>query len=99
MRELFIYFRAPDDRGAHLTTELAAMQHALRGAWPGLQARCLRRPEAKDGQHTWMETYACPGSEGVSAAMEASIAEAAAARLAPLGIGPRHVEVFLPCPA
>lgn len=99
MRELFIYFRAPVANEARLTRDLPAMQRALCQDWPGLQARCLRRPDAKDGQHTWMETYASTQADGVTESMQASIAEAARSRLAPLGIGERHIEVFMPCPA
>lgn len=97
MRELFIYFRAPVADETQMMQKIQSMQRALCEKWPGLAARCLRRPDAQGGLHTWMETYAAPA--GVTGPMEASIAEAAQALLPPLVAGERHVEAFIPCPA
>lgn len=99
MRELFIYFRAAAGDEAQAARQIHAMQGALRERWPGLRTRCLRRPEAQGGLHTWMEVYASAEPAGVTADIEASIAESAGTRLAPLIVGERHVEAFVPCAA
>ena len=95
MRELYVYYRVPDDAAAAAAREVAAVQDELRAAWPGLEARLLRRPDSSGGQQTWMETYA-RAPAGVDAAVQADI-EARAARLLTHVAGPRHVEVFLAC--
>ena len=94
-RELFVYWRTAavaDD----VRTVAAALQAALRAAHPGLQARLLRRGDAAaGGVDTWMETYALPASSGgVDTDMQAAIDGAAAAALAGLIDGARHVEAF-----
>jgi len=100
MRELFIYYRMPPD-AAHAAREaVEAMQDRLRQRHPGLTARLLRRPDEKDQEQTWMEIYAMePGGTtgGVTPQIQADIAQAAAAALAPFATGVRHAEVFVPC--
>jgi hypothetical protein len=50
-----------------------------------------RRPEAKDGRHTWMEVYlAVP--DGFDAVLERSVEQAQLARLID---GERHAERFM----
>ena len=94
MRELFIYYRvrAAD---AHAAQAAVSQLHTqLRGWYPRLNARLLRRPAEENGPQTWMETYASP--DGVSDAMQTRI-ESEALMLAPLIDGPRHTEVFVAC--
>lgn len=94
MRELFIYYRATQENASVLHAQVSRMQTELRVRHPGLQARLLRRPEAADGLHTWMETYSSP--DGIDDALQASI-EDAALSLAPWIEGPRHTERFDAC--
>ena len=95
MRELYVYYRVPEGAVEAAAHDVAVLHAELRAAWPGLDARLLRRPEASRGQQTWMETYARP-SDGVDAALQVDI-EARAARLLTHLAGPRHVEVFVAC--
>lgn len=94
MRELFIYYRATQENASVLHAQVSRMQTELRVRHPGLQARLLRRPEAADGLHTWMETYSSP--DGIDDALQAAI-EDAALSLAPWIEGPRHTERFDAC--
>ncbi|MBL0726666.1 DUF4936 family protein [Piscinibacter sp. HJYY11] len=94
MRELFIYYRATQENASVLHAQVSRMQTELRVRHPGLQARLLRRPEAADGLHTWMETYSSP--DGIDGALQAAI-EHAALSLAPWIEGARHTERFDAC--
>ena len=97
MRELFIYYRVAEAHAAPARAAAVALQAGLQQAHPQLLARVLRRPDAVNGQHTWMETYAMPSSNaGIDAALQAAIEDAAAALL-PFLASPRHTEVFIPC--
>jgi hypothetical protein len=99
MRELFIYYRSPQEMAARVAALAGEFQAALVARHAGLQARLLRRPEPADGMHTWMETYSMnsmTSPEGVNADLEREIAQAARV-LAPCLTGPRHIEVFTPC--
>jgi hypothetical protein len=98
MRELYIYYRIPVDEAPAARDAVDAMQARLRQRHPGLSARLLRRPHEHEHQQTWMEIYAMRGdAAGVTPQIEADIAQAAAAALAPFGVGARHTEVFVPC--
>jgi len=97
-RELFIYYRATIENASVLHAAALSLQAELRARHPGLQARLLRRPEAADGLHTWMETYAAPSStHGISESLRGEIESAAHAKLASLISGPRHTESFIAC--
>ncbi|MET0333917.1 MAG: DUF4936 family protein [Rhizobacter sp.] len=97
MRELFIYYRATQENASVLHAEVSRMQSDLRARHPDLQARLLRRPEAADGLHTWMETYAAPSHpHGISDALRREI-DTAALALASLIEGARHSEGFDAC--
>jgi hypothetical protein len=99
MRELFIYYRSPRDSAARVQAGVREFQARLAQAHPGLVARLMCRPVAVDGVDTWMETYSMDPTHsalGVEPALEREI-EQQAACLAPLLIGPRHVEVFTAC--
>ncbi|MDL2336488.1 MAG: DUF4936 family protein [Pseudomonadota bacterium] len=98
-RELCIYFRAAPDNADAVRVAVVEMQSRLRGDFPGLQARLLRRTDASRGFDTWMETYAIPsdaGSRGVTDVLGSTIERRAAAWGALLD-GPRHIESFEPC--
>jgi hypothetical protein len=94
VRELFIYYRATQENASVLHAEVSRMQSELRARHPGLQARLLRRPQAADGLHTWMETYSSP--DGIGDALKSAI-DTAALALAPLIQGSRHTEEFTAC--
>ena len=99
MRELFVYYRAHVAEAAAVQTAAEAMQANLRTRYPALITRLLRRPEPRDGCHTWMETYATDparAAEGIDASLQAAI-DSAAAALQPMLAGPRHTEVFIAC--
>ena len=75
------------------------MQAQLQRTHLPLRMRLLRRPEAVDGEQTWMETYATDAStapEGIDADLQAAI-ESAAIALRPWIVGSRHTEVFIAC--
>jgi hypothetical protein len=98
VRELFIYYRATIENASALHAAALALQADLQGRHPGLRTRLLRRPEAADGLHTWMETYAAPSSpNGICESLQSEIETAALARLASLITGPRHTESFIAC--
>ncbi|MBC7955127.1 MAG: DUF4936 family protein [Cytophagales bacterium] len=95
MRELFIYYRTTIENASVLHATALALQAELQARHPGLQTRLLRRPEAANGLHTWMETYAAPLSpNGISESLQGEIEIAAHAKLASLIAGPRHTEIF-----
>lgn len=97
-RELFIYYRATIENASVLHAAVLGLQADLQARHPQLQTRLLRRPEAVDGMHTWMETYAAPSSaNGISESLQGEIESAARARLASLISGPRHTESFIAC--
>ena len=103
MRELFIYYRAKVADAPALKAAVADLHARLQARIDGLQTRLLRRPEAADGLHTWMETYALPSrtadeaSPGISPALHALIEDEAREALSAWIVGPRHVEVFDSC--
>ena len=96
MRELYVYWKLPPGRQAEAVERVRSLQAGLAEAHPGLEARVLARSDlSSGGQATLMETYARPSSpEGVDAGLQQAIESAAAASLAGLGAGPRHIEAF-----
>jgi hypothetical protein len=94
MRELFIYYRVRAADAPAAQAVVAQLHAQLRGMYPQLSARLLRRPAEANGSQTWMETYASP--DGITDAMQTRI-ESEALVLAPLIDGPRHTEVFVAC--
>lgn len=93
--DLYIYFRVHCENAEQFHARAAAMQQALARDY-GIDASLKRRPQAKDGRHTWMEVYL-----GVREAFEATLAVA----LQEYGLnelidGERHHEYFMdmtPC--
>jgi hypothetical protein len=97
MRELFIYYRSPEDQAAEVLRRVRRFQAALVERHAGLMTRLLRRPDSIDGAHTWMETYSMDTMhDGVDTALQQEI-ETAAACLRGCISGERHTEVFEPC--
>ena len=90
--ERYVYYRVREADVAAARAAVFALQAALRHDDPSLEARVLRRPEAREGLQTWMEVYARCG--GVSPAQGEAIERCAEAALAGLIAGPRHVETF-----
>jgi hypothetical protein len=99
MRELFIYYRSPQDEADRVAGRVREFQARLTAGHPGLVARLMCRPEVVDGANTWMETYSmnpAHSPEGIAPALAREI-EQQAACLSSCLIGERHVEVFTPC--
>lgn len=93
--ELYVYYRAPAESQAALEQAVDAAQRALVAGHAGLEARLLRRPEAANGQATWMEIYRHP--QGIDRALEARIEAALQAVLKDYGAVARHAERFIAC--
>jgi Domain of unknown function (DUF4936) len=99
MRELFIYYRSHADHAANVQARVHEFQAALRRLHPGLSARLLRRPEAKNGLITWMETYAI-APMATRPELDDDLhrqIESHAECLGGLIEGERHTEVFVTC--
>ena len=108
MRELYIYYTVRADTGAGFASHVAAFQHAMTEAVPGLRARALCRddnaspPSGIDANpaRTWMEIYATDPDrlpDGVDVGMQALI-ETKARSLARFIDGGRHIEAFVAVP-
>lgn len=88
--DLYIYYRVHCDRAQELQTRVVTMQSALSKQY-GIASALKRRPEPKDGWHTWMEIYHTTPDD-----FDAILAQAVTqAGLAPLIDGGRHTEYFL----
>lgn len=88
--DLYIYYKVPGADSAALQACVAVMQQRLARDY-GIVTGLKRRPEEKDGRHTWMEIYeAVP--EGFEAVLEREVTQSG---LASLIDGPRHIEYFL----
>ncbi len=91
MVELYIYYQVRDEHALLLAPHIHALQARLLASH-GCRGRLLRRPQATDGLHTWMEVYAVPEEHAdFDAALGAAVDEAA---LSALIEGKRHLEVF-----
>ncbi|QAU34593.1 DUF4936 family protein [Janthinobacterium sp. 17J80-10] len=88
--DLYIYYRADCRHAQALAENVRVMQSALTQRC-GVAAALKRRPETKDGRHTWMETYLnIPGN------FDAILAQAVQqSEVASLIEGERHTEYFL----
>jgi hypothetical protein len=99
MPELFIYYRLDLVDSPAALRAVTTFQADLQARYPWLRARLLRRPQATDGQETWMETYSADplmNSTGITPEVTAQI-EQAAAVLLPFLRGARHIELFVAC--
>ena len=93
--DLYIYYRAHSEHAQAVQTQVAAMQSVMSEKY-GIAGALKRRPDEKDGQHTWMEVYLAVPQD-----FEVSLTHAVAqTRLGSLIDGKRHTEYFLdifPC--
>jgi len=90
--DLYIYYRVRCKEAQTLQSKATAMQHAL-AAEHGVATALKRRPEEKNGQHTWMEVYLAVPQD-----FETVVERAAKqAGLDNFIDGPRHIEYFLDC--
>ncbi len=99
MLELFIYYRLDVADAPAARAAVTAFQAGLQARYPWLKTRLLRRPNATDGQETWMETYASDpalNSSGITPDVALQI-ELSAAVLEPWLRGARHSEFFVAC--
>jgi len=88
--DLYIYYRVAADRASQFASAAAAMQAALSGQHQ-IASALKRRPDIKDGHHTWMEVYL-----GVPEDFALLIEQAAEqSGIATLIDGPRHTEFFI----
>ncbi len=88
--DLYIYYQVPCQQAQHLQARVAAMQAALT-VRTGVVTELKRRPENKEGRHTWMEVY-----HDIPDEFDAILAQAVIqAQLASLIQGARHTEYFL----
>jgi hypothetical protein len=84
--DLFVYYKAQAGDAAAIAAHVSRLQAGL-----GLPASLHRRPEEKEGLHTWMEVYrAIP--EDFAARLTAVVD---GDELASLIVGERHYEFFL----
>lgn len=93
--DLYIYYQVKEADTASLLAAVVPMQAAL-GARHGVACQLKRRPQASDGQQTWMEVYSAT-PPGFAAALETAVELAG---LSAWTAGPRHTEVFtdlVPC--
>jgi Domain of unknown function (DUF4936) len=86
--DMYVYYRVPVTSGLLLQSRVTAMQTALSAKY-GIAVALKRRPDEKDGCHTWMEVY-LDVPDGFAA-----ILDSGAASLVKLIDGERHVECFL----
>jgi DNA-binding XRE family transcriptional regulator len=88
--DLYVYYRAASAQAEALRERVTAMQAELARRC-GVAAALKRRPEAKDGRHTWMETY-LNIPDGFDAILSQAVTQS---ELASLIDGERHTEYFL----
>lgn len=93
--DLYIYYRVSQAHAAELQQRATVMQAALSRQYH-VATELKRRPQEKDGQHTWMEVY-LDVPDGFESVLKAALATNG---LETLIDGPRHTEHFLdfsPC--
>ncbi|MEI7786388.1 MAG: DUF4936 family protein [Betaproteobacteria bacterium] len=88
--DLFVYYRVPaSQESAHLAQTRALLAELRQRS--GVEGRLSRRPEAKEGLHTWMESFI-----DLPAAQEAAVKDHLAdPRGADFIAGERHSERFV----
>jgi hypothetical protein len=93
--DLYIYYRAACAHEHEVRKRVTGMQKALAVQY-GVTGALKRRPEPKDGRHTWMEVYAA-APDGFESVLASAVCHAG---LAALIEGERHIEFFMdihPC--
>jgi predicted enzyme related to lactoylglutathione lyase len=88
--DLYIYYRVRTEDATRFQARAAAMQQAL-ARDHGIGGALKRRPEAKDGMHTWMEVYAA-APENIETTLASVLSTSG---LAELIDGNRHHEYFM----
>jgi hypothetical protein len=88
--DLYIYYRVRCEDAQMLQARVHAMQTSISQEY-GIVSALKRRPEEKDGRHTWMEVY-LDVPQGFGAMLERAAAQA---ELAGLIDGHRNTEFFL----
>jgi hypothetical protein len=91
--DLYVYYRVKPEAATALQQKVRSMQAAL-SAQHKVPADLKRRPEEKNNEQTWMETYfGVP--QDFAATLDAAVVVAG---LAELTTGPRHAEIFVDLP-
>jgi hypothetical protein len=90
--DLYIYYRVRCEHAQLLQSKAVAMQRSIAEEY-GVVTELKRRPEEKDGEHTWMEVYSAV-PQGFEATIERAVTQAG---LAAVIEGQRHTEYFLDC--
>ena len=90
MIDLYVYYKVREADAPALAPRVRALQAGL-AASHAVTPQLKRRPDARDGVHTWMEVY-----PAVSDSFADALAQAERdAGLGGLIAGPRHAEVFM----
>jgi Domain of unknown function (DUF4936) len=88
--DLFVYYRVPANQESAYLAQTRTLLAQLRQT-SGIEGRLSRRPEAKEGLHTWMESFL-----DLPTAKEAAVsAHLADPRSASFIEGERHTERFV----
>ncbi len=93
--DLYVYYRVPSEHALLLEARVTAMQQSLSQEY-GIVTALKRRPEEKEGRHTWMEVYLAVPAD-FTAILDQAVAQAG---LSDLIEGKRNMEFFLdvsPC--
>ncbi|TCS39494.1 uncharacterized protein DUF4936 [Paucimonas lemoignei] len=88
--DLYVYYRVDCAHAELLCQRVMGLQAELSRRC-GVSAALKRRPEAKDGRHTWMETY-LNIPDGFDAILTQTVSQS---RVAELIDGERHTEYFM----
>jgi hypothetical protein len=83
---LYVYYQVAPAHAQLLQDRVTSMQKAL-----GARATLSRRPDVKDGMHTWMETYPAIAQD-FEVRLNAAVLQSG---LAEWIHGPRHAEYFV----
>jgi hypothetical protein len=89
MNDLYVYYKVRKEHADQLEMHLRIMQAEI-GANTGIYGDIKRRPLAKDGVQTWMESYLATAA-GFEQTLDAAVREAG---LAAWIDGERHCEIF-----
>lgn len=91
--DMYIYYQVREENAQALQVRVSEMQASL-AKMHGVACSLKRRPQAKDGRHTWMEVYlAAP--EDFNGALEHAVRRA---EISALIDNERHIEYFLDVP-
>lgn len=89
MPELYVYYRVKSENATLVQVRANTMQAQL-ARTQGIASFLKRRPDQKDGCHTWMEVYPAVPS-GFEERLQSAVKEAG---LMELIEGERHMEIF-----